>query len=85
MKKFTRIVSRRRHVGEIPTARVAIRNHCLECVGYQVQEVPLCTAPACWLYPWRFGKTPDRAEKLGLDVHGTPENGQLPGYDAQNP
>ena len=34
MSKFTRIVNRRRQGGEIPTLRVAVRNFCLECVGY---------------------------------------------------
>ena len=58
MKRFTRIVRRRREPDEIPTARVAVRNHCLECVGYVVKDVERCTAPECWLYPWRLGKTP---------------------------
>ena len=58
MSKFTRIVNRRRQEGEIPTLRVAVRNFCLECVGYSAKEVELCTDPECWLFPWRFGKTP---------------------------
>jgi hypothetical protein len=56
--KFTKIVRRRRDPQETPTARAAIRNHCLECCGYIASEVTLCTAPQCWLYPWRQGKTP---------------------------
>ena len=39
----------------------AIRAHCLECVGGSSDEVKLCTAPKCWLYPYRFGKNPFRA------------------------
>ncbi len=56
--KFTKIVKRRRQPEEIPTARVAIRNHCCECVSWVLSEVEKCTAPECWLYPWRLGKTP---------------------------
>ena len=37
--------------GKSPTA--AIRSHCLECCGYQRDEVAQCTAPACPLYPYR--------------------------------
>jgi hypothetical protein len=32
----------------------AIRANCLMCVGWQYQEVKLCTAPACPLYPYRI-------------------------------
>ncbi len=66
MAKFTKIVHRRRKPDEIPTPRVAIRNHCLECCGYSTKETELCTAPKCWLYPWRFGTTPqDLKSKRG--------------------
>lgn len=53
---FKKVVMRRRKQNEIPSLRVAIRNHCLECMGYQTGEVPICTSPECWLYPWRMGK-----------------------------
>ncbi len=59
MKMSKAIQRRRRLPDEIPTPKAAIRNHCLECVGYVVQEVELCTAPQCWLFPWRLGKTPE--------------------------
>ncbi len=55
MAKFRTIVSRRRKPDEVAIARVAIRNFCLECVGYVVQEVEQCTDPECWLFPWRQG------------------------------
>lgn len=63
MPRFKTIVSRRREEDEIPTARVAIRNHCLECCGYSLKEVSLCTAPKCWLYPWRENRTPAELKK----------------------
>ena len=52
------VLRRRRKPDEVASARVSIRNHCLECVSYVAREVELCTAPECWLYPWRLGKTP---------------------------
>ena len=66
--RFTKIVTRRREPGEFPTARVAIRNHCLECVGYRHSEVAGCSGPKCWLFPWRFGMTPERARKEGRQI-----------------
>lgn len=33
----------------------AIRKHCLDCVGSNLQEVRRCTAPTCALFPVRFG------------------------------
>lgn len=32
----------------------AIRAFCLECVGWQGNEVRHCTATECFLYPWRM-------------------------------
>jgi len=55
MIKISSIQTRRREPDEIPIARVAIRNHCLECAGYSPSEVKACTAIKCWLYPWRLG------------------------------
>ena len=37
--------------GDSPAA--AIKAFCLECVGWQKEEVKLCTAPACPLYRYR--------------------------------
>ena len=56
--RFNKIVHRRRKDAEVATARVAIRNHCIECMGGEKTAVAGCTAPKCWLYPWRTG-TPD--------------------------
>jgi len=68
--KFKQIVRRRRRPDEIPIARVAMRNFCLECVGYVAKEVELCTDPECWLFPWRFGKTPKALKSAGKSASG---------------
>jgi hypothetical protein len=65
--RTTRVLKRRREAGEIATPVASIRNHCLECCGYQPSEVELCTAPKCWLWPWRFGRTPEGAARQGKD------------------
>lgn len=64
------VLKRGRKPDEFTTARVAIRAHCLECVNYLLEEVKLCTAPACWLYSWRLGKTPTeiRAKREPKDL-----------------
>ena len=33
--------------------KAAIRAQCLECVGWEREEVKLCTSPACSLFPYR--------------------------------
>ena len=53
--KVTHLMMRQRKDGEIPTARIAIRNHCRSCMGYQPSLVEGCTARDCWLFPWRMG------------------------------
>jgi hypothetical protein len=47
----------RRKPGEIATRRMAIRNFCYECVGYQISEAHKCTSKECWLYPYRPGSS----------------------------
>ena len=64
MKMSRSIERRRRKPDEIAAPRVAIRNHCLECVGYVGPEVERCTAPECWLYPWRMGTTPAEVRRV---------------------
>lgn len=61
----------------------AVRNHCLECVGYDASEVERCSAPACWLYPWRFGMHPDRAAQQGKAVESSADSAHA-GYVSQN-
>ena len=38
----------------------AIREKCLDCCGGQAREVKLCPCPDCTLYPFRFGRNPNR-------------------------
>ncbi len=51
--------NRRRKPGEVATRKEAIRNMCMECMGYEMSEIRLCTAKECWLYPWRLGALDD--------------------------
>ena len=42
---------------ETPTAKI-IRKKCLDCVGFQKNEVRKCTCLSCPLWPYRMGKNP---------------------------
>lgn len=48
---------------EIRSPVKATRAFCIECCGGSVNEVKLCTAPKCALYPFRFGKNPYREKR----------------------
>lgn len=37
----------------------AIRARCLDCCGYNVNEVKLCPDRDCSLYPYKLGKNPN--------------------------
>lgn len=81
MKRVT-VVRRRREPGECAPRWAAVRNHCLECVGYQSVEVERCTAMACWLYPWRFGGGSATEAATRHNPDSPPEsgaNGETPG------
>ncbi len=59
----TYIRHRRRKPDEVVTRSAAIQAHCRECMGWDsgglgsvAEAVRECTAPECWLYPWRNGK-----------------------------
>ena len=41
----------------------AIRAMCLDCCVYNKNEVKLCPATTCPLYPFRFGKNPFRTKR----------------------
>ena len=41
----------------------AIRKNCLECCGDSANEVKLCPATECPLYPFRLGKNPYRTKR----------------------
>lgn len=38
----------------------AIRAKCLDCSGFQPSEVRRCEIEDCPLFPYRFGKNPNR-------------------------
>lgn len=38
----------------------AIRTKCLDCSAFQPKEVRLCPDKECSLFPYRFGKNPNR-------------------------
>ena len=39
----------------------AIRKNCLKCTNGQPKEVRLCPVIHCDLYPYRFGRRPDKS------------------------
>lgn len=39
----------------------SIRAKCLDCSCWQPKEIKLCPLVECSLYPFRFGKNPNRA------------------------
>jgi hypothetical protein len=47
--------------GAVPSPLKAIRAKCLDCTCYQPAEVRLCPVTACSLWPFRFGRNPNRA------------------------
>jgi len=70
LKKTRKICRRRRKEGEIATRGIAIRNFCLECVGYNSGEVSKCSAKKCWLYPYRMGAQGMDSECVRLHMVG---------------
>ena len=48
---------------KITSVLKAVKKHCLECSGYQRDEVKLCTVTKCNLWPFRLGKNPYRKKK----------------------
>ena len=49
---------------EIPTPIKAIRAKCLDCCCGQREEVKLCPAKDCPLWPFRMGKNPNRSKNM---------------------
>ena len=52
---------------EIKNPVKAIRAFCIDCCGGSSNEVKLCTAPKCALYPFRLGKNPYRTKRVMTD------------------
>lgn len=52
----------------------AIRAFCVECMGEQIKEVEICTAPNCPLFPYRLGQN-HPSYKDGKKPRGAARNG----------
>lgn len=53
----------------------AIRVWCLDCSHWQPKEIRQCPSTKCPLYPYRFGKNPNRVgagRKRGVSTQKTP-------------
>lgn len=48
---------------EIISAQKAIKAKCLDCCGFQKEEVKQCTCVVCPLWPFRLGKNPYKKKK----------------------
>ena len=57
------------------TPMKAIRLKCLDCCCGSAHEVKLRTATKCPLYPYRFGKNPNRAGIVNSGSFGTGNSG----------
>ena len=66
--------------GERMTPVKAIRAKCLDCCCGQVQEVRLCTAQSCPLWPYRMGKRP----KIPAEAVTSEKREIAPGFSEQN-
>jgi hypothetical protein len=84
--------------GRAGKAKAAIRSHCLMCVGWEANEVELCTAPGCPLYTLRNlaaqaqteGADREKRRKRAIASGQRPPkrasaNGHGDGSEAQNP
>ena len=68
-----KVPRRRRRAGEYTTRGQAIKNHCCQCMGWQLAEVKRCTSPKCWLFPFRNGrKQADTADTFPGDPADSP-------------
>lgn len=53
---------------ELRSPLKTIRAYCLDCCNGSSHEVKLCPVTRCLLYPYRFGKNPNRKPKTPEDV-----------------
>lgn len=60
---MAKLAKHRRKPGQVASRKDAIRNFCMECMGYQMAEIRRCTSTECWLYPWRLGMLDDEVKK----------------------
>ena len=52
------------HIGPKLSPLRAVRVHCLSCCCGQANEVRLCPAETCALWPYRFGRSPKEKPEL---------------------
>lgn len=52
---------------ELTSPMKAIRAKCLDCCCDQREEVKMCPATTCPLYPFRLGKNPNRKVRILTD------------------
>jgi hypothetical protein len=77
MKRFRELSKERKD--KLAVKQEAIRNKCLDCCIYQVNEVKLCTAVLCPLWEHRFGKVEPKSlvcskeQRLRLEERGIHE------------
>src|SRR5215831_147637 len=50
----------------------AVRRHCLWCCDGSANEVRLCAATGCPMYPFRFGRRPTGEEVAAIACHNVP-------------
>ena len=54
-----------------------VRAKCLDCCMGQANEVKLCTITDCSLYPYRFGKDPNKGRVLTEEQKAAMARGRL--------
>ena len=62
-------------------AAKVIRKKCLDCSMFQRSEVDKCATIDCVLWPWRYGKSPEVAERQGKQTNPY----ELSGREYDNP
>ena len=64
------------------TPMKAIRLKCLECSCGSAHEVKLCPVEKGALYPYRFGKNPNRAGIVNIGSFGAKDSGSANDLEA---
>lgn len=63
-KKFEKAIDRDRKAGKLTRER-AIHYHCIDCMGYSVQDVAGCQNKECPLWEYRTGTYTPLGENAG--------------------
>jgi hypothetical protein len=70
------VLRRSRRPGEVAIRSIAIRNWCLECVGWEFCEVTRCTGRDCWFRPYRMGPGRTEADRCAAQDSRTIQDDQ---------